>query len=115
MSYKIGHCCTCGVQTWITDALGRLVHPLNHLREGYLIFKTELGETCARISTCSGCEFKMEENQLKIALQNLLDAGAVQKFRGMTPDRYEEFKQHWAAKKIDVEGVWAKAPSVEAN
>lgn len=115
MSYKIGHCCTCGVQTWITDALGRLVHPLNHLREGYLIFKTELGETCLKIPTCSGCEIKMEENQLKTALQNVLDSGEAHKFRGMIPDRYEGFKQHWASKKIAVEGVWEKAPSVEAN
>lgn len=115
MSYKIGHCCTCGVQTWITDALGRLVHPLNHLREGYLIFKTELGETCFRLPTCSECEVKMEENQLKTALQNVLDSGEAHKFRGMIPDRYEGFKQHWASKKIAVEGVWEKAPSVEAN
>lgn len=115
MSYRAGHCCSCGVQTWITDALGRLVHPLNHLREGYLVFKTELGETFLKIPTCAQCESALEGDKLKTVLKNLLDSGEAQKFSGLEPDRYQGFKQHWAAKKIDVKVVWEKAPSVEAN
>lgn len=69
MSYRAGHCCSCGVQTWITDAFGRLVHPLNHLREGYLVFKTELGETFLKIPTCAQCESALEGDKLKTVLK----------------------------------------------
>lgn len=113
MSYKPGHCCVCACQTWITDALGRLVHPLSHFREGYLVFETELGETRLKIPVCSKCEKSLAPEKLKDVFQNILDSGEGRLFLDMNPVRYEPFEQFWRTKNIDVEGVWNRVPSVE--
>lgn len=113
MSYKPGHCCACGNQTWVTDALGRLVHPLSHLREGYLVFKIGAGESRLRLPVCEKCENHMNPENLTSVLQKLLDVGEALQFKGKAPDRYEEYEKHWKDNGRDVEGVWRRAPSVE--
>lgn len=115
MSFKIGHCCCCGAQVWITDALNRLVHPLSNLREGYLVFTVNNSPTRLKISVCNECEATRTEESLNNWLNNLLESGEASMFRGLTPTDYEPFEEYWASQGKEVFGVWRNAPSPTPN
>lgn len=87
MSYRIGNCIGCGVQTWITDAFGKPTNPISHAREGYIVFDHPVGENIEgemqfvksrlRIPLCSGCATSPNIESLKNWFDALVAAQVV--------------------------------------
>lgn len=115
MSYRPGQCSGCDCQTWITDSLGRLVHPLSNLREGYLVFSVNGNPSRLKIPICDNCEATRTEESILSWFNNLVASGEAKIFQGNAPTDYEPYEEYWASQGKEVFGVWRNAPAPTPN